>query len=52
MAYIEQMVDEIGMWGQKSKNDSTLKRQQHTSKILKVFLIFIFRRVGHVPVGP
>ena len=51
MAYIEQMVDEIGVRGQKSKNDSTPKRQPHTSKIPKV-LISIFRRVGHAPVDP
>ena len=38
MAYIEHIVNEIGVRGQKSKNDSIPKRQlAHTSKILKIF---------------
>jgi len=51
MAYIEQMVNKIGVRGQKSKNDSTPKWQPRTSKIPKV-LISIFCRVGHAPVDP
>jgi len=52
MAYIEQIVNKIGVRGQKSKNDSTPKWQPLTSKIPKVFLISIFHRMEHAPVDP